>query len=158
MDKQKECFLTEEQFYRIIEMCNNGDSNIKEKSYLAILLKVMYYCHIPLVNALEITPYQINGPYEDVPGWYDSEKNDARMVFEIPYFFYEELCDYQETHNLSEDFPYVEKSDRGIRDVFQSITQKLGYGKIQLKEVYKLGLENYKDTRKPYKYEEDIID
>lgn len=155
MAKEKECYLTEEQFEKILEMCMYSDDKTKAKPYLVILLKLMYYCHIPLIDALRITPYQVNGPDEEVPGWYDSEDNNSRMVFEIPNFFYEELCDYQDKYNIGEDFSYIGKSDRGVRGQFQKITEKLGYGKMQLKEVKKLGEKNYTFTCKPYKYEED---
>ncbi len=157
MAKEKECYLTEEQFKKILEMCMYSDDKrrTKAKPYLVILLKLMYYCHLPLIDALGITPYQVNGPNEEVPGWYDSEDTNSRMVFEIPDFFYKELCDYQKTYNIEEDFSYIGRSDRGVRGQFQKITEKLGYGAVQLKEVKKLGEKNYTSTCKPYKYEED---
>lgn len=157
MGRQKECALTEEQFEMILKMCRytNDATGRKEKPYLVILLKLMYYCHIPFKDALALTPYQVNGPNEEVQGWYKSEKNsNSIMVFEIPDFFYEELCDYQRIYHIGEDFPYVDKTDRGVRGEFQKITEELGYGAMQLKEVYYLGLQNYTDTKVPYKYKE----
>lgn len=158
MGRQKECKLTEEQFEMILKMCwySNDATGRKEKPYLVILLKLMYYCHIPFKDALALAPCQVNGPNEEVPGWYISEKNsNDRMVFEIPSFFYEELCDYQRRYKIGEEIPYICKTDRGVRGEFQKITKELGYGAVQLKEVRKLGEQNYTATRKPYKYKED---
>lgn len=159
MKRQKECSLTEEQFNKILKMCRNCNeaTGRREKPYLIILLKLLYYCHIPFKDALSLAPCQVNGPNEEVPGWYRSEKNSGNiMVFEIPDFFYKELCAYQRTYRIGEEIPYVGKTDRGVRGEFQKITMELGYGAIQLKEIRKLGLQNYTATREPYKYKEDV--
>lgn len=146
--------MTGEEVKIIIKKSLKRDYSISKirgrwvKKDLYILLILMYYSHLKMVDALKVTPknIQIFGGF----GTYFSNRYNSKMRFEIDDKTMGILYEYMKQNNIRLDEPLIRNQKRALIYAFNQLTAENGITDCKLTDVYRAGLRDNPEVKIPY--------
>ena len=147
--------MTDKDVRRMLNrLANNGSAGTRKKNQnnnLMWIMKLMYYCHLKMNDALKVCRGNLIKTKKGCFGTYIYSKEgleDKAMVFEIYPSLFKELVKYVSSNESEEQYVITVKK-RTLQKAFRDLANEMGI-EGRLIDVMYAGEKYFTKTKSPY--------